>query len=346
MTRNGALLATALLLGVAGCSRPTAEQKVAAASKSLSEGSGQLVSAPGRVEPLSEEIRVSSEVAGRIRELRVEEGDRVRKGQVLAVISNKDYQSRVAEGEAELALRRAELDRLVNGAREQERREALAGIREAEALMQNAKAEMDRRDKLFQSGDISRSDAERTQREYNVAKARYEQAREHHAFVDASARDDDRKRALAAIAMAEAQLSEARARLAKTFLLSPVDGIVLRKIRHAGESVGDGPDTPVISVADDSVTRVRVDVDETDVGRIAVGQRAYVTADAYGDRKFEGHVVRVGRILGRKNVRTDEPTEKVDTKILETLVELNGNPQLPAGLRVDAFILRNGDNGQ
>ena len=67
-------------------------------------------------------------------------------------------------------------------------------------------------------------------------------------------------------------------------------------------------------------------------------QPAYVTADAYGNRRFPGHVVRIGQELGRKNVRTDEPTERVDNKILETLVELDNGADLPVGLRVNAFI--------
>jgi len=69
-----------------------------------------------------------------------------------------------------------------------------------------------------------------------------------------------------------------------------------------------------------------------------VGQRAYVTAEAYGTRQFWGRVVRVGRILGKKNIRTDEPSEHVDTKILETLVELDPGQTLPLGLRVDSYV--------
>jgi hypothetical protein len=68
------------------------------------------------------------------------------------------------------------------------------------------------------------------------------------------------------------------------------------------------------------------------------GQPAWVTADAYGDRRFEGTVVRVANLLGRKNISTEEPTEKVDTRVLETLIELNADAHLPVGLRVDAFI--------
>jgi HlyD family secretion protein len=99
---------------------------------------------------------------------------------------------------------------------------------------------------------------------------------------------------------------------------------------------------PILTLGDRKTLRVRVDVDETDVSKVRVGQRAYVTADAYGKQKFWGKVVRVGQQLGPKNVRTDEPTEKVDTKILETLVELDPASQLPDGLRVDAFIMPEG----
>jgi HlyD family secretion protein len=94
----------------------------------------------------------------------------------------------------------------------------------------------------------------------------------------------------------------------------------------------------VFTVADTRRLRVRADVDETDVARIAVGQPAWVTADAYGSRRFEGTVVRVGSVLGRKNIRTDEPAEKQDTKVLETLIELAPDARLPVGLRVDVFI--------
>jgi hypothetical protein len=87
--------------------------------------------------------------------------------------------------------------------------------------------------------------------------------------------------------------------------------------------------------------RVRVDVDQTDVGKIRLGQRAYVTADAYGAQKFWGQVVRIGPMLGKKSIWRDAPAERVDREILETLVELDSNQSLPLGLRVEAYILIN-----
>jgi HlyD family secretion protein len=102
----------------------------------------------------------------------------------------------------------------------------------------------------------------------------------------------------------------------------------------------------VVTMADDAVLRVRLDVDEADVSKLKVGERAYLTAEAYGDHKFWGTVIRVGGILGRKSIRTDEPSEHVDTKILETLVELDGGQRLPLGLRVDAFVERGTAEGR
>jgi HlyD family secretion protein len=307
----------------------------AAPTTSLRNG---LISAPGRVEAISEEIRVSSELSGRLHSVPVEEGDRVHKGQVLAQIENEDYIARVSAAEATLAQRQAELERTINGARSQERRASEASLKAAKAVLDNARREAERRRNLADKEMISHDEAERYERAYQVAQADYERASQEFSLIDADARVEDRRRAEAAVATAEAQLAEARAFLEKTYIRSPLDGIVLRKFRHAGESVSTQFDSPVVTLADDSSLRVRLDIDETDVAHLRVGQPAYVTAEAYGPEKFTGHIIRVGHILGRKNVRTDEPGERVDTKILETLVQLDPGQQLPLGLRVDAYV--------
>ena len=133
-------------------------------------------------------------------------------------------------------------------------------------------------------------------------------------------------------------MAEAQALLEKTYIRAPVDGRILRRYRKTGESVSSNGNTPVVAMGDTRTLRVRADVDEADVSRLYTGQKAYVTAETFGDHRFTGRVVQVGQALGRKNVRTDEPTERVDTKILETLVELDPGQVLPIGLRVDTFL--------
>jgi HlyD family secretion protein len=314
------------------------ERPVTAAPAAAATRSAPLISAPGRVEAVSEEIRVSSELSGRLHSVPVEEGDRIHKGQVLAQLENEDYIARVSEAEATLAQRQAELLRTVNGARLQERRAAEANMQAAKAVLENTKREAERRANLAEREMISHDEAERYQRAYQVAQAEFERASQEFSLIEADARVEDRKRAEAAVATAQAQLAEAHAYLEKTYIRSPLDGVVLRKLRHTGENVSTQFDSPIVTLADDSSLRVRLDIDETDVARLHLGQPAFVTAEAYGHRQFTGHVIRIGEILGRKNVRTDEPSERVDTKILETLMELDPGQKLPIGLRVDAFV--------
>lgn len=303
--------------------------------------SPELVAGPGRVEPVSEDIKIGSELSGKLRSVNVEEGDTVRKGQVLAVLENDDYRAEVLSAEAEVRAKQATLRKVINGARVQERSEALSTVRAAQAVMENAKAEADRHQKLFAAGVISQEEAERYSREYDVAKAQYQESVQRHSLVDDHAREEDVAFAQADLQLAQARLEDARAKYEKTRIKSPIDGTVLRKHHRSGESVSNSstaPD-PILTIGDTKVLRVRVDVDETDVNKVRVGTKAYVTADAFGEQKFWGHVVRVGELLGPKNVRTDEPTEHVDRKILETLVELDPGARLPMGLRVDAYIV-------
>jgi HlyD family secretion protein len=293
---------------------------------------------PGRVEPLSEEVRVSSQLGGKLQRVLVEEGDSVEKGQTLAILQNDDFQARVASAEAALRLKEAEARRVTNGARDQERREAAATVREAEAVLESTNADHGRRRELYQQAVISHEEMDRADQQLRVAQARLEAARQHAALIDADAREEDEARARSDVALAKAQLAEARAMYEKTCIRSPIAGVVLRKHLKTGESVSTQFDSPIVTLADRSVIRVRVDIDETDVGKISVGQPAYVTADAFGTRRFTGHVVRLGQLLGKKNVRTDQPTERVDQKILETLIQLDDGRELPIGLRVQAFI--------
>jgi HlyD family secretion protein len=338
----GAFLVTGSLMVASRRSHETG----AAATTRANQGP-LLIAGPGRVEPYSEDIKIGSELSGRLRSVKVEEGDAIHCGQVLAELENADYRAQVESAQANVEAKAAVLRKVVNGARRQERDEAWSSVKEAKAVMEEAQSELHRRQQLFSAGVVSREELDRYSREAAVAKAKYDAAVQQHALVDDRAREEDQSFAEADLELAHGQLAEAEARYEKSFIRSPIDGSVLRKHHHSGESVSNSstaPD-PILTIGDRKRLRVRVDVDETDVNKVRPGQRAYVIADAFGKQKFWGHVVRVGQQLGPKNVRTDEPAEKVDTKILETLVELDSGSQLPDGLRVDAFILPAGAEG-
>jgi HlyD family secretion protein len=297
------------------------------------------VAAAGRVEAASETVEIGAEVSGRLADVLVDEGADVQPGQVLARLDAADYRARVRSAEARVAVSDAELARLINGARAEDRREAEAQRAHAQAALDQAETEVTRRQGLLRDGVISQEEFERALRDAKLARARLTEATERSQSVSASARQDELARARASVALAAAQLDEARAMLAKTELRAPQSGRIIRRHRRAGELVSpERGQALVFELADLSQLRVRADVDETDVARVSVGQRVYVSADAFGDRRFAGRVVRIGEALGKKNIRTDEPAEKKDAKVLETLIDLDAGVKLPLGLRVDVFI--------
>lgn len=303
------------------------------------------IAALGRVEPISEEIRIAAAMTGRLADVHLEAGDPVKAGEVVATLENADHLARVKAAEANLAIARAALQRLLNGALPAERAEAGAAVREAEALLLRAQQELARQEGLAAKKLGSRQDLDLAATEMEAARARLTRARERLAVVDAPAREDERAKAEAEVALAEARLAEAQAVHDKSFVRSPIDGEVLQRIRRAGEQVTELGDTPILAVGDMSRLRVRAEVDEADIGLLRLGQAAYVQAAAYGDRRFPGTVGRIGNLMGRKQVFSDDPSERQDTRVLEVLIDLESDTRLPAGLRVDAFI-ELGDPGE
>ena len=293
-------------------------------------------SAPGIVEPLSEQRDLAATVTGRITNVAAE-GQAVTKGQIVAEIDNADLKARLAAAEAQIEMRKAELQRLLNGAREEERRAAKAELAKAVAAENLAKLVLQRKRPLAKTGVASSDALDRARADFDSAVANTKMLTEHLAMLDRPPRPEDVAIAQANLEAAKADADAIRADIEKTRLRSPVDGVVLRRYKSVGETVAVLPPTLIATVGDISHLRVRADVDEADVAKVAVGQKAWVTADAYGDHRFYGIVSKVGESLGPKRIRTDDPAEKLDTKVLRVMIDLKDGGRLPVGLRVDVF---------
>src|SRR5215471_6406805 len=185
------IMTTAALVALALQHRVATAPKIDSAVIAASENDTE-IAALGRVEPQSEEIRVGAEISGKIARLFVREGDRVVRGQVLAVLENSDLHARLTSAEARIQEKEAELRRIVNGARQEERKEARASVDEAYAVLENTRSEAERREGLFARGIITREEAERIRRELQVATARHEAARERLELLDSGPREEDR----------------------------------------------------------------------------------------------------------------------------------------------------------
>lgn len=296
------------------------------------------IAALGRVEPISEEIRIAAAMTGRLADVLLDEGQSVQRGQVVATLENADHLARVQAAEASVGIARAALERVINGARPSEREEAAAAVSETQAVLARAERELARQQRLAGKHLGSGQDLDNARSALDVARAQLARLRAHLAVVDSPARADEQAKAEAELAQAQAQLALARAVYKKSFVRSPIDGVVLRRFRRAGEQVTEMGDTPIIAVGDITHLRVRAEVDEADIALLRLGQDAYIQADAYGQRRIPGKVGRIGNLMGRKQIVSDDPAERKDSRVLEVLIDLAPGVSIPAGLRVNVTI--------
>lgn len=338
-----ALLGAVLAVPLAMFLRTTLRDSSAFANQArVSRGSIDAhIAARGRVEgATSQEIKLASRVVGRLQQVPVNDGDPIHKGQVIAVLENNDLQAQVEQARASVLHAQAALERLRNGARPEERAAAHAAMNEAQAAADNALQNYLRSQKLFQEGGIiSQSVLDQSERDSKMAQSRLESATQNYKLVMAPPRREDVASAQAELSLARAQLAQAQDNYDNTYVRSPVDGVVIKRYMNPGESISyESLYQPIVSVSDTTHLMIRTEIDETDIGKIQIGQRASIRCDAFRGQVFNGHVVRISGGLGPKKIQTDNPTEKIDMDVLESFVEVEPGSPLRVGLRVDVYI--------
>jgi HlyD family secretion protein len=261
----------------------------------------QTVSATGKIQP-EVEVKISPEVAGEIIELPVVDGMPVKKGDLLLKIKPDSYKALVEQQQA-----------AISGAK--------AMNLQAKATQAKAEQDLKRAQDLFTKKMISESEYNAAQAARDVANSTYEST-------------------LHEIERAEAGSSQARDQLSKTTIYSPINGTVTVLNSKQGERVvatNQFAGTEVLRVADLSSMEARVDVNENDVVNVKVGDKAVVTIDAYGERKFHGTVVQIANTGKTTGTGTQEEVTNFEVK---THIEDN-DVQLRPGLSCTAEIQTN-----
>ncbi len=259
------------------------------------------ISAVGRIEGASIEIELRPELAGRIAQVLVHEGQTVEAGAVLLRLDDRQYRQEVALAEAELALTRAELERLVNGAHKQQRLEAAALCQAKQAELDQAKSDWQRVQDLRRSKVVSQQEVDdkwarltSLRKEVEAAKARME-------LLEAPARPDEIRIHQAHIQAAQARLELAKIQLDHTQLRAPRHGQILKADVLPGELVGPVSAEPALVMADTSSFRVRAYVEELDAPRVQVGMKATATADGLPGERLCGRVSRLSPRMSRQD---------------------------------------------
>jgi HlyD family secretion protein len=298
------------------------------------------LSCAGRVEGASETVEVGAGMDGVLAELKVKEGDRVKAGDVLAVIDRPELQDELNAARAGAESARQARIRILRGSRQEDRERADAEVSAAKAVVAEAESRQRRAVQLFGQGILAESDRDEAQRNLDVSQAQWQAARKAAELVKAPPLPEEVGKADADVRAAEERVRVVQQTLEKCLVRAPTDGTVLRTILRAGESFSTLLPRPILRLADTSRLRVRAEVDERDVGRVFTGQRVVVRRDGWEGPGVPGRVGRLGAQMGRKAVKTGDPAEKSDRDVLDVLVDLDREePRLVVGLRVTTLFL-------
>jgi HlyD family secretion protein len=232
-----------------------------------------IVSASGKIQPKSS-VSISAEVMGKVTDLNVREGDVVAKGQLLLQIDAKNLETNVQNREASLASAKLQLD------------QTRAQIENSKVALKEAEDTLRRQEQMFKNGLLPRDQWERVVNDVARQKTNL-------LVSEQSARTQEQR-----IKQEEANLDSAKYDLNKLRVVSPIAGIVTRRNIEEGETAVVGTmnnaGTVLLTIADLSVIETEIEVDETDIPFIQIGQPAKVKIDALPDQEFPGKVTEVG----------------------------------------------------
>src|SRR3954464_14388110 len=232
-----------------------------------------IVSASGKIQP-KRLVNITAETAGRVVNLAVNEGDRIHTGQFLLQIDPKSLRSRVDNSEASLQVQQASLEQMRQS------------VETAKVQLEQARQTLTRQQGLWKQQLTTRADLERAENDVRTAESSLQER-------EKSAHAQDSR-----IMQERATLDNAKYDLSKVRIESPIEGIVTRRNIQEGETAMIGTmnnaGTVLLTLADMSIIQAEVEVDETNIPNVQIGQIAKVTVDAIPDKTFKGHVTEIG----------------------------------------------------
>jgi HlyD family secretion protein len=262
-----------------------------------------IVSASGKIQP-KRLVNITAETPGRVVNLAVNEGDRIHHGQFLLQIDPKSLRTRVDSGSASLSAAEASLEQMRQS------------VETAKVQLEQAQQTLTRQRDLWRQQLTTREQLDKAE---NDVKSAESNIREREKQVTAQTSRINQERA---------GLESARYDLSKVRIESPIDGIVTRRNIQEGETAMIGtmnnPGTVLLTLADMGVIQAEVEVDETNIPSVQIGQRAKITIDAIPDRSFKGHVTEIGnspiQVAGQQPTTGTQATNFKVVVILDELV--------------------------
>ena len=242
------------------------------------------VSATGTLNPVVS-VQVGSQVSGQIKEIFVDYNSVVKQGDVIARIDPESFALRVNQAMSDLEASRATaLTQRANVAALQ------AEVSRAQVALAETERDLQRNQMLVEKGFVSQAALEKTQSAVAIAAEQVKTAQAQRAVGEAQIRNGE-----ALVKQRESQLAQARVDLERTTIRAPVDGIVISRSVDAGQTVAASLQAPVLFQIARNLTDMQVEasIDESEIGRVAIGQDATFTVDSFPGRTFRGKITQV-----------------------------------------------------
>jgi HlyD family secretion protein len=252
------------------------------------------------------QVNVGFRVTGRVKEMKLEEGDVVHAGDLIATLDDVPYQDQVRLAEAQVAQAQANYSKMVNGYRPEEIQQAKAQLAQSQANYQNAVRYFERQDALQQSHVISKSDYDNALASRDSLKGQVDLAQANLNLELAGNRFEDIDSAKAQLENSKANLATARQNVDDCKLFAPVDGVIITRAVEPGTIVSTS--SVIYSICQNEPVWVRTYVDERDLGRIYPGMKALVYNDTDPNHPYVGQIGFISPVaeFTPKNVETRE----------------------------------------
>lgn len=298
------------------------------------DAGGNALRVSGNIEVI--ETQVSFRIAGRVLTRLVDEGDEVKAGQPIATLDDQDLIQQEALRQADLAVAKAALLALENGSRTEEIERAKAALEAVNADVERLRADDARQKSLYDKEIISANTYDATHSQLISAQAHAREAQQTYALLKKGPRAEEIEQARARLDQVTRALEIAQTQRTYASVASPLTGVVLSKNIEPGEVVAAG--TPVVTIGDIHNIYLRAYVDETDLGRVKLGQKVRVTTDSHSGKSFEGKVTFISpeSEFTPKTVQTEKERVKLVYRIKIDIP--NPDLELKPGMPADAEI--------
>lgn len=304
------------------------------------------VAAEGKVETMPGfDIDLGTgELSGRIAKITVKPGDPVEQGQVVIVLENTDLQAQVQRGEQELVVARQRLTEIRSSARAEEILAVSASLDGAKARREEAHHQLERHRELQTKNMASQALVDEREAALKSAEAAVKELEQRKKLLEEGAKPETVQRYRAEVALAQAALEFDRQRLEKTTIRSPIGGTVIERYMDEGEGVT--PEIPILAIADLTKLWVNAEVDETDVGRIRVGDAVKISSNAYPGTTFDGTIREIADYAGTRKIRPSNPAINLGLKVVQVKIALQEQTPLRLGMTVDVRIVPGNGPGE